>query len=241
VVLGVHAADNQRNLTAVQRFLRHYVTQLTGDADAHEVGVDRLYIDFCAWLDALTPPPTARSFAAELTAEPLAGLAVVRRDAACPQVVMQPRTLVDAMTQRRWFLVHVGPATASRSELKFREAAEAACGVVFTTERPVWLTHDKGAALELDMFNAALGVAIEYDGPQHHSYPNAYHATRSDFDRQLERDAWKTGRCAAHGVKLIRIRCTQLPDELEQLASAWKAFELPWGGVRQWTATVGTS
>jgi hypothetical protein len=118
-----------------------------------------------------------------------------------------------------------GPrSTESLSETRFREAAEAALGIRFESSvRPVWLLNVTGACMELDMFNPELKLAIEYDGPQHYEFPNAYHGRLADFEAQRARDRLKERLCAEHGVRLVRIKAVGgakgVVQELAQLMS----------------------
>ena len=98
--------------------------------------------------------------------------------------------------------------TSSPLERAFRAALEAR-GYAMPKARPEWLRNPKtGANLELDFFDAAQQVAIEYDGAHHYEYPNKFHKARDEFDEQVARDRWKDARCAAMGVQLVRIRAT---------------------------------
>ncbi len=65
---------------------------------------------------------------------------------------------------------------------------------------------DTGYQLELDMYNAALKFALEYDGPQHHGFHPFFH--RNDIEnwyKQQRRDAVKSWNCLMNGVTLLRI------------------------------------
>ena len=48
----------------------------------------------------------------------------------------------------------------------------------FTSVRPSWLmNHQTGFLIELDDFCDTLKLAFEFDGIQHHEYPNPFHQT----------------------------------------------------------------
>jgi hypothetical protein len=111
-----------------------------------------------------------------------------------------------------------GPSTSSPSELRFKAAVEAATGHVFCSARPDWLRNHTGHTMELDMYNDATRVAIEYDGPQHYVFPNPYHSTVEQFQAQRRRDALKGSQCRLNGVKLYRVRAgSSVSEELAQL------------------------
>ena len=119
-------------------------------------------------------------------------------------------------------LAPLTPSTCgpSLAEERFRNALEAEMGIEFVANsRPNWLMNlDTGMNLELDMFHPGLRLAVEYDGPQHTSFPNPYHATRREFEAQQARDRLKDMRCREHGVHLVRVPHS---DDLEaQLALA---------------------
>jgi hypothetical protein len=45
--------------------------------------------------------------------------------------------------------------------------------------------------MELDMYIEELAFAVEYDGPQHFQFPNAYHKSVDEFNAQALRDRLK--------------------------------------------------
>ena len=68
------------------------------------------------------------------------------------------------------------------------------------------MNYETGYRLELDRYCKKLKLAFEYDGIQHHKYPNPFHRDLSDFHRQKKRDKIKNRRCKSHKVILIRIK-----------------------------------
>jgi hypothetical protein len=147
------------------------------------------------------------------------------------------RVIYDMAVEKRWaspddFLPGGSSATAamhdtsSAMERAFRERIQVATGIVFHSGvRPEWLRNDvTGQPLELDMFNAELQLAIEYDGPHHYTYPNRYHATIDEFHASQARDVVKDAQCAHRGVTLIRVRAVgDIDDELATCVSAMAA------------------
>ena len=74
----------------------------------------------------------------------------------------------------------------------------------FPKVRPSWLLNkETGCRPELDGYCKKLKLAFEYDGIQHHKYPNPFHRDLSDFHRQRKRDKIKNRRCK---FILIRIK-----------------------------------
>jgi hypothetical protein len=67
--------------------------------------------------------------------------------------------------------------------------------------------------LELDGYNAAKSLAFEGQGYQHSVYPNRFHKTREEFDKQQARDKFKRQRCAELRIDLIEIDFTSVTVE----------------------------
>ena len=77
----------------------------------------------------------------------------------------------------------------------------------FNKVRPSWLmNHETGFCLELDGYCKQLKLAFEYDGIQHHVYPNPFHKSKEEFNRQRKGDEMKDRKCKRHGTTLIRIK-----------------------------------
>ena len=95
----------------------------------------------------------------------------------------------------------------SHGERACRRALEELFQVPFiTTRRLPWLKNPKtGRNLELDCYNEQLALACEYNGYQHYVYPNIYHRTEEDFEKQQYRDNIKRELCDANGVYLITV------------------------------------
>ena len=77
----------------------------------------------------------------------------------------------------------------------------------FKKVRPSWLiNHETGFCLELDGYCKQLKLAFEYDGIQHHVYPNPFHKSKEEFNCQRKRDEMKDQKCKRHGTTLIKIK-----------------------------------
>lgn len=96
-----------------------------------------------------------------------------------------------------------------------RIAAERVFGVPFQEDvrtlpwmmNPVPGKNGKHSALELDIYNPDIGVAIEYNGIQHYVFPNWYHKFNMEdytkFWQQRDRDKIKPDLCDRNGTYLI--------------------------------------
>ena len=71
----------------------------------------------------------------------------------------------------------------------------------FKKVRPSWLmNYETGFCLEFDGYCKQLKLAFEYDGIQHHVYPNPFHKSKQEFNRQRQRgDEMKNRKCKRHG------------------------------------------
>ena len=68
------------------------------------------------------------------------------------------------------------------------------------------MNHRTGFLFEWDGFCDTLKLAFEYDGIQHHEYPNPFYQTYKEFEGQRRRDEMKNYKCEIYGVTLIRIK-----------------------------------
>lgn len=86
----------------------------------------------------------------------------------------------------------------------------------FVSVRPDFLKYDKtGKNLELDMYNADLKLALEYDGIHHRKFTEFFHKKEQDFIDQQDRDQFKEEKCKELGIILIRVPDTVKFEELE--------------------------
>ena len=97
-----------------------------------------------------------------------------------------------------------GQAIKWKSQEAARAAFEKYTGRPFPSVRPPWLQR-----LELDGYNAELGIAFEYNGKQHYQMVAQFHrAGKDDLAKQHERDARKNYLCCLQGVVLITVPYT---------------------------------
>jgi len=97
----------------------------------------------------------------------------------------------------------------SKGEEECIRAANEIFGCEFKKIRPNWLVNPKtGRKMELDGYNQDLKIAIEYNGKQHYVFPNGFHKTIEEFEKQKERDLLKLDLCDKNGVYLITVPYT---------------------------------
>ena len=94
-------------------------------------------------------------------------------------------------------------------ELACRALREIAGCDVKCNIRPNFLRNpETGKNLELDCFTPRNQTAIEYDGIQHFEYPNPFHRSKKEFEKQVQRDKIKDKLCESNGINLIRVPYT---------------------------------
>jgi len=92
-----------------------------------------------------------------------------------------------------------------RSENKCREYFEKIFKKNFPKLSPHWLINEEGNRLHLDGYCEELSIAFEYHGIQHYEFPNYYHKTREEFEKQLANSRIKRKRCKGNNVTLVEI------------------------------------
>lgn len=110
-----------------------------------------------------------------------------------------PMTMIPAPTSKR-----------SKGETVCKEFLEFLYKKPFDTIRPSFLTNPvTGHALELDLFNQELRIAVEYNGSQHYHFNDHMHQKSKDkFHNQQYRDYMKRQLCAQHNIHLIIVPYT---------------------------------
>ena len=107
-------------------------------------------------------------------------------------------------------------AKISREE-KCRDIFEYLLQADFPSRRPDFLKNPSTKRnLELDGYNEKLKLAFEHNGKQHYEFPNTFHKTRDDFEKQIARDAFKNARCQELDIDLINIPYTVKTKDLEK-------------------------
>lgn len=100
--------------------------------------------------------------------------------------------------------------TTSHSELRLRNLlAKVLPGSIPTyNHRPKWLR-----GCELDIHFQKEKIAFEFDGKQHREFTPEFHRTRSDFEAQLERDAFKRAKCSDRGIVVVTVTYENLSED----------------------------
>ena len=92
---------------------------------------------------------------------------------------------------------------SKRSQKRIPKKHETRCRIImenlfkspFISVRPDFLKYDKtGKNLELDVYNADLNLALEYDGVHHRKFTEFFHKSEQDFIDQQDRDRYKEER-----------------------------------------------
>lgn len=93
--------------------------------------------------------------------------------------------------------------------LACRALSEITGGEVKCNIRPDFLKNpETGKNLELDCFSPQSRNAVEYDGVQHYQFPNPFHKTKKEFQKQQNRDKTKDRLCLEKKINLIRVPYT---------------------------------
>ena len=106
----------------------------------------------------------------------------------------------------------------SKGEIECRRVLENYFGRSFNKKRPNFLRNpvtNGNFNLELDCYNAELGLAVEYNGRQHYEYVPFSHRNRDAFTNQKYRDELKRRMCKDNGVRLIEVPYTVKQDQIE--------------------------
>ena len=109
-----------------------------------------------------------------------------------------------------------GPPRESKGEAECRRVLQSIFKKPFPTQRPDFLRNPVTGGnfnLELDCYNAELGLAVEYNGVQHYKYSPYFHRSKDHFLNQKYRDDMKRRMCNDNRIVLIVVPHTvKLPD-----------------------------
>lgn len=82
----------------------------------------------------------------------------------------------------------------------------------------------KSIKMRFDLFIKELGIAVEYDGVQHHKYVEHFHGNMNGLIDASRRDRIKNNFCEENGIKLVRLSgdwvsktVQDLKDEIERV------------------------
>jgi hypothetical protein len=107
--------------------------------------------------------------------------------------------------------VNTRPNSDSKGETECRRVLTELFNKPFEKVRPSFLNNPVTGGnhnLELDCFNAELGLACEYNGAQHYKYIPFFHRNKEAFMNQKYRDDLKRRLCKEAGVILIEVPYT---------------------------------
>jgi hypothetical protein len=105
----------------------------------------------------------------------------------------------------------------SKGEQLCREIFEDIHDRPFPKIKPGFIRNpETHALLELDGYSSELGIAFEYNGIQHYTWPNFTGQTYNDFKSQVRRDQFKLECCDRHNVYLITIPYSVPHEDLRQ-------------------------
>jgi hypothetical protein len=111
-----------------------------------------------------------------------------------------------------------GPAstkTDSAGEVECRRYLETVFQAPFPKARPNFLRNPvTGNNLEIDCFNEALKLGVEYNGRQHYAYASFFHRNVDAATNQKYRDELKRRMCRENGIVLIEVPYTIKLDDI---------------------------
>jgi hypothetical protein len=104
---------------------------------------------------------------------------------------------------------------AGKNERIVRRVLEMLYGLPFPSVRPPWLINPKtGRRLEIDCFNAQVGLCVEVSGLQHFEQSAHFHRSREEFLSQVYRDRVKKEIILSRGLDFIVVPYTVRSDEI---------------------------
>lgn len=110
------------------------------------------------------------------------------------------------------------PQKTSKGEMECKRFVEFYFQKPFVRIRPDFLTNPiTNNALELDVYNDDLKLAIEYNGSQHYNFNKMMHQNSRDrFQNQQYRDYIKKNLCKENGIELIVVPYTIRIEDIPQ-------------------------
>lgn len=91
-----------------------------------------------------------------------------------------------------------------KGESIMRRELEKRFGLNFPSVFPDFLKNpNTNRKLELDCYCYKLNLGLEFHGIQHYEYPNPFHRSQDEFDKQVWHDEYKIGRCKQEYIVLI--------------------------------------
>jgi len=106
----------------------------------------------------------------------------------------------------------------SRGEAECRRVLQQLFQKPFTSQRPDFLRNPVTGGnfnLELDCYNSAMGLAVEYNGVQHYKYSPYFHRNKDQFMTQKYRDDMKRRICKEKDITLIEVPYTVKVEDIK--------------------------
>lgn len=108
------------------------------------------------------------------------------------------------------------PPTTSKGEIECRRCLETIFKAPFPKARPAFLRNPvTGHCLEIDCYNSALKLGVEYNGQQHYSFTSFFHRNVEASTNQKYRDELKRRLCSENGIVLIEVPYTVKIENIE--------------------------
>lgn len=107
-----------------------------------------------------------------------------------------------------------------------RRALEFLTNKTFVKIRPAWLKNPAtNRCLEIDAWSEELKLACEFQGYQHSVFPNCFHKSYEEFERQQARDKFKAEKLRTMGIRLLEVphtvQAVGIPSFLAEHLSRW--------------------
>lgn len=82
---------------------------------------------------------------------------------------------------------------------------------------------ETGRNLEFDCYNKDFGMALEFQGQQHYTFPHRFGGNEKQFQYDLKKDLYKKQNCQLHGIYLIELFGEEYSDQ-EIIDAIWDAL-----------------
>ena len=112
----------------------------------------------------------------------------------------------------------------SAGEARCKKWLQEHFGLPFDKIRPDWLKNPTfGKNLEIDCFNAELGIGVEYNGEQHYMIVDKFGGNKASLEYSQYKDKLKQTLCRQNGVYLIIVPYWEknIEDFLAREISLW--------------------
>lgn len=101
----------------------------------------------------------------------------------------------------------IAGGVVSKSDDYVRNILETLTKMPFPQAHPEWLINNNGKIMELDGYNEELGIAFEFQGPQHTKYDRKLDSSYDSYLQRITNDKMKREILKKRGIYLITIDC----------------------------------